>query len=531
MIARIAALALAAAVAGPVLASPVQTAQGPVEGTVLDSGVQAWLGLPFAAPPVGDLRWRAPRPPEVRRDILHATQFGPSCMQPLRDHGIAYYVGDDPTSEDCLTLNIWTPPGARADAKLPVIVYIYGGSFVAGSARKPLYRGDALAAKGAVVVGFNYRLGALGFLALPELSTESADHASGNYGLMDQIAALQWVRDNIASFGGDPGRVTIMGQSAGAMSIALLQVSPKAQGLFHRIAALSGSFYSSPATDRMPTLGDAEKQGQALQAKLGAADLAALRRMPADRFVAAQGPLSLPVIDGLVVPGSPAALYAAHAAADVPILLGTVRDEALGPLGNVRTLAAWRAIVASQFGENASAVLRLYPAATDAQVPVAARALAHDIGFSTMMRGWAGAQLTHGKAPVYAYWFDRRHPYSPGVAFSDLDPLTTGVNHTDDVPYWLGTFDSLNGPRRTRDWTVGDRALADRMQAALIAFAATGDPATPAPGPAWPRYDKRERMIAFGDTIRVLQWPDRERMDALAALGIPDPQTKKDTRP
>ncbi len=521
------ALAIALAlIAGPLAAQPVPTAQGPVAGTVLDSGVQAWLGLPFAAPPVGDLRWQPPQPPAVRHATLSATQFGPACMQPLRDHGIAYYVGDDPIAEDCLTLNIWAPPGAARDVKLPVIVYIHGGSFVAGSARKPLYRGDALAAKGAVVVGIHYRLGALGFLALPELSAEAPGHASGNFGLMDQIAALRWVRDNIASFGGDPGRVTIMGQSAGAMAIALLQVSPQAHGLFQRIAALSGSVYSSATTDQLTTLDAAEKQGKALQAALGAADLAALRRIPADRFVAVQGPIARPIVDGQILPRSPAALYAAHAAADVPILLGTVRDEALIPLASAADLAAYRTAVAAQFGKNAEAVLRLYPTQTDLQVPGAARALAHDIGFSTMMRSWAQAQVANGKAPVYAYWFDRRHPYNAGVRFSDLDPRTTGINHTDDVPYWLGTFDSLNGPRRTRDWTAADRTLSDRMQAALIAFAATGDPATPALGLAWPRYDKRtERMIAFGETIRILHWPDRDRMDALAALGIPDSRT------
>lgn len=514
-------------VAGPAMAQPVQTMQGPVTGTVLESGVRAWLGLPFAAPPVGDLRWQPPQPPVVRHAPLPATQFGPSCMQPLRDHGIAYYVGDDPVAEDCLTLNIWAPAEKRAG--LPVIVFIHGGSFVAGSARKPLYRGEALAAKGAIVVGINYRLGALGFLALPDLSAESASHASGNYGLMDQIAALRWVHDNIAAFGGDPSRVTVMGQSAGAMAISLLQVSPAAQGLFQRIAALSGSFYTSAATDQLPTLEAAEKQGKAFQATLGASDLAALRRMPADRIVAAQGPLALPVVDGQVVPRSPAALYASRAVADVPILMGTARDEALIPLASVTSLDAYRTAVTERFGSKAPVVLRLYPAQADAQVPSAARALAHDIGFSTMMRSWAGEQVAHGRAPVYAYWFDRRHPYSPGVRFSDLDPQTTGVNHTDDVPFWLGTFDSLNGPHRTRDWAASDRALSDRMQAALIAFAATGDPATP--GLAWPRYDTTdERMIALGDTIRTLPWPDRDRMDALAALGIPDVRTATEKR-
>jgi para-nitrobenzyl esterase len=520
---RVVAMALAlAAVPAAAQSAPVHVAQGDVTGTTLDGGVRAWLGIPFAAPPVGDRRWKPPQPPVAWRGAYDATRFAPSCMQPLRDHGIAYYVGDDPVAEDCLYLNVWAP--AAATAKLPVIVFIHGGSFVAGSARKPLYVGDRLAAKGAIVVGINYRLGALGYMAHPALTAESPDHASGNYGLLDQIAALRWVHDNIAAFGGDPARVSIMGQSAGAISLALLQTAPAAQGLFQRIAALSGSPYGSAATDRTPTLADAEAQGVAFQTKLGAADLAALRRMPADRIVAAQAPLSLPIVDGLALREGPAASYAAHRFADVPILMGTVRDEALGPLAVARTLADYRALATRSFGDHADAVLALYPAADDAAVPAAARALAHDTGFSTMMRSWARMQAANGVAPVHAYWFDRRHPYTPGVAFSDLDPATTGVNHTDDVAYWLGTFDSMNAVRRTRDWTAADRALSDRMQRALIAFATTGDPGTD-----WPRYDSRsERMLAFGDTVRVLTWPDRERMNRLAALGIPEPRTAKE---
>ncbi len=502
----------------PALAGPVaRTALGPVDGLVLDNGVQAWLGIPYAAPPVGELRWKPPQPATPWTGTLPATRFMPSCMQPLRDHGIAYYVGDDPVAEDCLTLNIWAPKGVAQGAKLPVIVFIHGGSFVAGSARKPLYVGDKLAAKGAVVVSINYRLGVLGFLALPELTRESPDHASGNYGLMDQIAALRWVRDNIGAFGGDASRVTLMGQSAGAIAIALLQTSPAAHGLFHRIAALSGSPYSSATTDRVQGLAAAEQHGDLFRQKLGAQDLAALRRMPADRLIAAQPGLVLPIVDGVVIPTSPATAYARHQAADVPLLLGTVRDEALGSLASVTGLATYRAAVELLSPTHAAAVLHLYPARTDAEARDAARALDHDIGFSTMMRGWARMQRANGSASVHAYQFDQRHPYTPGVTFSDLDPATTGVNHTDDLPYWLGTFDSLNGPRTTRDWTAQDRALGDRMQAALVAFAGSGDPGAP-----WPSYDpKSERVMRLGGPEQVTRWADTTRIDALAALGIP----------
>lgn len=510
---------LAALLAGaaPAQAQVVQTSGGAVVGAEPVGGVRGWLGIPFAAPPIGELRWKPPQPAARWTGTYPATRFAPSCMQPLRDHGIAYYVGDDPIAEDCLYLNVWAPAGARVGAKLPVIVYVYGGSFVAGSSRKPLYVGDRLAAKGAVVVGFNYRLGTLGFLAHPALTAESPAHASGDYGLLDQVAALRWVRDNITAFGGDPARVTIMGQSAGAISIALLQTSPLARGLFHRIVGLSGAPYSSATADRTPLLAEAEARGVATQKALGAADLAAMRRMPPDRIVALQGPAASPVVDGLFLTESPAATYAAHRQADVPLLIGTVADETLSPISAARTLAAYRAGLAVQYAPNAAAVEALYPATDDASAVFAARRLGHDAGFSTMMRSWARMQAANGTAPVYAYQFNRKHPYRPGVAFSDLDPATTGVNHTDDVPYWLGTFDSMNAVRPTRDWTAADRALGDRMQAAVVAFAATGKPDTPAL--TWPRYNPRaERMLSLGQGETVITWPDRDRMDALAKL-------------
>jgi para-nitrobenzyl esterase len=521
-------LALALAVLStPTLAAPVaQTTLGRTDGIAIHDGVQAWLGLPYAAPPIGALRWKPPQPAAPWTAPFAADRFGPSCMQPLRDHGIAYYVGDDPVAEDCLTLNVWAPARAAPGSKLPVIVYIHGGSFVAGSARKPLYVGDRLAAHGAVVVGINYRLGAFGFLALPALTRESPQHASGNYGLMDQIAALRWIKANAAAFGGDPDRITLMGQSAGAMSIAMLQTSPAAKGLFQRIAALSGSTYTSETTDRVPTLAAAEQDGERLREKLGAPDLATLRRLPADRIVAAQPALTMPDIDGLAMTEAPAAAYAAHRAADVPLLLGTVADEAISPLTAVSTLTQYRSALAALSPGHAQAVLRLYPAATDAEARVAARTLAHDIGFSTMMRSWARLQVGTGSAPVYAYRFAQRHPYRPGVVFSDLDPATTGVNHTDDVPYWLGTFESFNGPRATRDWSDQDRRLGERMQAALVAFAAGRDPNTSALGTRWPRYDKvAERVMVFAGAPQVARWAHTKKMDALAALGIPDPRT------
>ena len=503
----------------PSYAQQVPTSDGAVSGTILDNAGQAWLGIPFAAPPVGDLRWRPPQRARRWTGILAATRFAPSCMQPLRDHGIAYYVGDDPIAEDCLYLNVWAPPGASRTGRLPVIVYIYGGSFVAGSSRKPLYVGDRLAAKGAIVVGFNYRLGTLGFLAHPALTAESPAHASGNYGLLDQVAALKWVKANIAAFGGDPGRVTIMGQSAGSMSISLLQTSPLARGLFSRIIGLSGSVYTSAGTDRVPTRAEAEALGVVMQKALGATDLAGMRRLPPDRIVALQGPTASPVIDGLFLTESPSITFASRRQADVPMLIGTVADETLSPVSSARTLAEYRSALTVQYGPNARAVEALYPATDDVSARAAARHLGHDAGFATMMRNWARLQSVNGNAPVYAYLFDRKHPYEAGAVFSDLDPATTGVNHTDDVPYWLGTFDSMNAVRPTRAWTLLDRSLGDAMQTAIVAFAARGDPNGNGLGTTWPRYrPAAENMLVFGETTRVITWPNADRMDALARV-------------
>jgi para-nitrobenzyl esterase len=502
--------------------SPINTNLGPVTGTTTKDGVLTWLGIPYAAPPVGDLRWKAPQPPAAWVMPHAATQFAPSCMQPLRNHRIAYFVGDDPIAEDCLYLNVWAPKGTLATSRLPVIVFIHGGSFVAGSGRKPLYVGDRLAEKGAVVVSINYRLGQLGFLAHPELSAESPTHASGNYGFMDQVLALKWVKANIAAFGGDPSRITIMGQSAGAISLAALQLAPSARGLFARIAALSGSVYTSFESLRGEPLQNAERNGKAYQELLGAKTLDEMRQIPADQFIAKPGRLLTLVIDGDFLSESPAALYQGGKAADVPTLMGGVRDEGISGFMGIATLSRYRAALDKAYGDRAPAVLVLYPAADDASARIAAERLSHDLSFGEMMLRWADMQNRYGKAPVYAYVFDQVHPYSPGVSFSDLDPLHTGVNHTDDVAYWLGTFESFNLPRMTRNWTATDLVLGDTMQRYLVAFASTGDPNSAGGALRWPEYESRKRPIMrFSSTSRVDEWPDADRILKLGAIGPP----------
>ena len=492
---------------------------GAVTGIALSPTVDAWLGIPFAAPPVRDARWRPPQKLQRWTRTYRADRIGPECFQPMREHAYNHYFGDEPMSEDCLYLNVWAPAtrtaGADPVAKKPVIVWIYGGSFVVGSGGKALYDGQALAAKGAVVVTVNYRLGALGFLAHPELSAESPQHASGNYGLLDQIAALQWVQRNIAAFGGDPKRVTLMGQSAGAIAISDLQVSPLARGLFDRIVALSGSALA-PAFDT-PPLADAEKTGQAFAASLGTPSLAALRRMPADAISRAAFAGARPIVDGWVLPDRPANLYAAGRQLDVPLMLGFTRDENLTSFAAVRTLADYRAETERQFGANAAKVEALYPSTDDAGARQAANMLGRDISFSPMMRTWAKMQGEHGRAPTWAYMFAQPHPYVPGVRFTDMDTAAAGIYHTAEVPYFLGNFDAFNLFRATRQWTADDRLLADRMMTSLVAFASSGDPGQFA-GLIWPRYDARERLMIFAEPPAIAVWPNRAELDALAAM-------------
>ena len=259
-------------------AQPIQTEPGLVDGIVLESGVRAWLGIPMAAPPVRELRWKPPQPVRRWNGVFHADRPAPMCLQTLRTRTMNHYFGNEATSEDCLYLNVWAPPNGE---KLPVIVWVYGGGFNVGSASMANYSGENLAASGAIRVNISYRLGALGFLAHPELTAESGYGGSGNYGLMDLIAGLRWVQSNIAAFGGDPANVTIAGQSAGSMAVALLQASPEARGLFHKVVGMSGSPFGEPAN--AVALAEGESAGLALQHALGAHSIEDLRDIGGDR--------------------------------------------------------------------------------------------------------------------------------------------------------------------------------------------------------------------------------------------------------
>ena len=513
-------LALAAAVppsAGaemPGDAPAVETSGGLVAGKVLDSGVRSYLGIPYAAPPVRELRWRPPVPAEAWQGTFHADRFGPQCMQPLRGVMTNQYSGAEVVSEDCLYLNVWAKPGLR-DA--PVVVFIHGGGFFVGAGSMPIYGGEHLAERDVVVVNFNYRLGALGFLAHPELTAESEDGASGNYGLLDQVLALQWVQDNIAGFGGDPDNVTIAGQSAGSMSVLALQASPLAQGLFDRAIGMSGALIGGAGPSDMRPLPEAEADGLRIQEIWGASSIAEMRALAADRMLALPrtpgSPRIGPIQDGYFLPQSVEAVFADGAQADVPLIVGFTRDESFGGFGAIAGLEDYRARAEARFGERSAQFLSLYPASTDEEARVQARLADRDSTMALGMYEWASAQSEHGSAPVFSYEFAQDHRYPEGVVIAGHDVESAGAYHTSEVPFWLGTIESFNQFRPTREWRDEDRALSEAMQTSLVAFARDGSPDT---GEAeWPQFtpDRPELVLLSSAEVAVRPWPSRERLN------------------
>lgn len=446
-----------------------------------DGDVRAFLGIPYAAPPVGPLRWKPPMPLMPWSGVRQTTAFGSHCMQPtiykdmiFRDPGI---------SEDCLTLNIWTPAKDK-HAKLPVMVWIYGGGFLAGGSSEPRQDGANLAGKnGVIVVSMNYRLGIFGFFAYADLAAESPVHAAGNYGLMDQLAAIRWVHDNIKNFGGDPKNVTIFGESAGSFSVSSQMASPLAKGLFQHAIGESGAAFFSAGLAYKP-LADVEKQDQQFAERLfSAPSLEQLRAFPAQRLleesmkpVAEGRPLRFaPDIDGYFLPQSVPDIFAAGKQNDVPLLAGWNRDE--GGIDLKMTLDTWKAQVAKVFADHAAEALALYPASTDAEAVRAAANYAGDrfIAFSTWK--WLEAQTQTGKQPVYRYRFDLPAPLDPNHPQGDV------AYHSSEIPYVFGTLDLLQGFA----WRPEDRKLSEQMQKYWTDFARSGNP-NAGDLPQWPAY-------------------------------------------
>jgi len=447
----------------------IKTAQGKVEGTQ-NGPLRVFLGIPYAAPPVGVLRWKAPMPAVKWKGVRPAKEFGSHCMQPKL---YADMIFRDPSpSEDCLTLNVWTPAKDKA-AKLPVMVWIYGGGFVGGGTSEARQVGANLAKNGVVVVSMNYRLGIFGFFATKELAAESGRNSAGNYGLLDQTAALQWVQKNIKAFGGDPKNVTLFGESAGSFSVSAQMASPLAKGLFQRVIGESGgALYGSNGPSFKSLQQTEERDAEFAQSMLSATTLEQLRAIPAQQLMEAafkkpehgEGFRFGADVDGYFLPESVPAIFAAGKQNDVPMLAGWNRDE--GGVAPDTTVDSFKVAVEKQFGDRAPEVLKLYPATDDAEAVRASADLAGDrfIAYSTWR--WLEAQVTSGKHPVYRYRFDLAPPADPNHSGG------LAAYHSGEIPYVFDTLDLLNGFA----WRPEDRQLSERMQRYWTNFARTGDP-------------------------------------------------------
>ncbi|MFJ4225877.1 carboxylesterase/lipase family protein [Microbacterium sp. NPDC089695] len=492
----------------PIASAVVSTAQGPVRGVVNDPGtVEIFAGIPYAQPPVGDLRWRAPEAPLPRDGLFVADRFSPVPVQPtsrFASRALSQIV-DAPlegtllnpyqVSEDSLTLNVWRSTG-RTSARLPVIVYIPGGGFQTGSGALPLYDGESLAARGDVItVTVNYRLGVLGFLTHPDLADEGVGGASGNYGIQDQVAALRWVHENIASFGGDPDRVTVAGESAGGESVCILGASPLSADLISGIIGGSGSCMGTTGStergDQYDTRESAEDAGMLLSDRLGGATIEEMRAMPVDRIVEAAADLGAhwrPSVDGYVLPDSPAEIYAEGRQHDVPILVGSTADEASLALAAPPEIDVdeYEATARETYGDLADDYLSLYPADTPEEALQSTLQAQTDRVMTRGMLVWSRAQSRTGDAPAYLYFFTHTPPEKGLERF--------GAYHGAEIAY---AFDNL-GADHDADYTDADRLLRDQMSGYWVSFAATGAPRDPLL-PSWPTAEAEpEQVMEFG---------------------------------
>jgi para-nitrobenzyl esterase len=413
-------------------------------------------------------------------------------MQVPYPEGSPYRAAAEPVSEDCLYLNVWT--GAKsAEERRPVMVWIHGGALTRGSGSLDAYDGEEFARRGVVLVTINYRLGLLGYMAHPELTKESEHHVSGNYGMLDQLAALEWVRANIAAFGGDAGRVTIFGESAGSWSVNTLVASPKAKGLFARAIGESGASFAPLAV-----LADAEKGGERVAAQLGAASLAELRAKPAEEFVKLGADLARPNVDGWLLPAQVKAIFAQGKQNDVPVLMGSNADEGTAFTPPSVTPAAFKGMAAMRYGPLAEQFLALYSAATEQEARASAAAAIRDQTFGWEMRTWARMQTETGKSRAFLYYFSRVPPTPVGAAL--------GAYHASEIAY---VFHHVTSDREV------DRKLTDAMTRYWVNFAATGDP-NGKDLLEWPAFSAKEEVaMGLGDQIGVIEIPHKAALDFL----------------
>ena len=485
----------------------VKTLNGVLEG-IDESGIKTFKGVPFAAPPVGEFRWREPQPVKNWTGVRKATKFGPRAMQ-LPLFGDMNFRSDG-MSEDCLYLNVWTP-AKKDNEHLPVLVYFYGGGFVAGDGSEPRYEGESMARRGIVAITVNYRLSVFGFFAHPELTKESPHHASGNYGLLDQAAALKWVQENIAAFGGDPKKITIAGESAGSFSVSAQMASPLSKNIIAGAIGESGSLLNLTPT---ASLADAEKLGENFASSIKANSLADLRALSAEELLKATsnaGYGRFPVtIDGYFFPKSPLEIFEAGGQAHVPLLVGWNSEE-----GNYKTFLGQNAVtkenyttaVQKRYGDKAAGVLSVYNPASDADVEQVATDLASDmfIGFSTWK--WSDIQNKTGGKPVYRYLYARPRPAmraemgnaTAGLAGGVIKdtaasnapktPPAKGAVHSSEIEYALGNLPT----NRVYDWQPEDYKVSAIMQAFFANFIKTGNP-NGLGVPEWPAVDKSQSV-------------------------------------
>ncbi|MGO9337237.1 MAG: carboxylesterase family protein [Terracidiphilus sp.] len=474
--------------------------QGVLQGTK-EAGLTVYRGIPFAAPPVGDLRWRPPQPAAKWQGVRPADKFAPQCVQSIP--GIT-------TSEDCLYLNVWTP-AKKASDRVPVLVWIYGGGFSVGGTSVPTYSGEKLAQKGVVLVSIAYRLGALGFLAHPELSAESPQHVSGNYGLLDMIAGLQWIKKNIAAFGGDPNKVTIFGESAGGIAVSQLCASPLAKGLFEGAISESGGSFGPPRSagqpgENMRQLADAERSGTEFARSAGAASIVGLRKVPAEKLLAATRGLFWPIIDGWVIPSDQYTIYEKKQFNDTPILVGYNSDEGAS-FSHDRTPQDYMDGVKRRYGTFADSLLKAYPTEEKA-VPKTARDLSRDAAFGWHTWTWARMQTNLGKSKAYYYYFDQ-HPDYP----ADSPQAGHGSPHGMEVEY---VFEHVTGGPTGKP-SATDLTISNAMATYWTDFAKYGDPNGKGM-PNWPAFsDQHPEVMYFAGTPHTGPLPNEEGLKTLDA--------------
>lgn len=482
----------------------VNTNAGKVAG-FKEGRVNVFKGIPFAAPPVGDLRWKAPQKVQAWTGIKDCVQFGASPVQaepiPFMCWSEEFLIPKKPIDEDCLYLNVWSK---STPIKKPVLVYIYGGGFRSGGAGCAIYDGKEMAEKDIVFVSINYRVGVFGFLAHPELTKESGYGASGNYALLDMIAALKWVKENIAAFGGDPNQVTIAGQSAGAFAVSHLCATPLAKGLFKGAIAQSGGSVLSSNLRPTTHLQEAEKMGIEFAKNMHVNSLADLRKLSAEEILKSNQGLSYPIEDGYVLPSSIADIYAKGVQNDVSLMLGWNYDDRVS--GPPVKADAYKAQLQKQYGANAEKVLQYYPATNDSIAAISQDNLNRDAFFGVQGFAWANAQLQKGKSKVFVYNFNRKLPaYTPATNF--------GAFHTGEVPYVFNNLKTVNRP-----WQDIDIQLADQMSNYWVNFTKTGNP-NGTGLTQWSSFTKQKgQVMILAEKIRHEDLPFRQGLEVLSTL-------------